>query len=496
MALRLHNTRTRTVEPFRTLEPNHARIYVCGLTPSAEGHLGHARSFLFFDVLRRYLEHPRNGYRVTFVKNVTDIDDRSIAAAQREGTTYDRIIARYYDAFRVSMERLGVREPDEEPFATDFIPQIVEMIEELIARDFAYVTGDGVYYRVTAFPRYGQLSGKNVDELLVGARIAENEQKHDPLDFALWKFAKPGEPSWPSPWGEGRPGWHIECSAMSRALLGVPFDLHGGGYDLIFPHHENEIAQSEPLMDAPPMAVMWSHGGLLNFEGRKMSKSLGNFEPLSALLDRHDPLAIRLLFLSTGYQKPMNFTEDSIAGAKTALERLQKAAYRFREAARSAPSVGSGIDAGEVFAALDNDMDTSSALGALFKLANSAQTIIADGNAGAALAVLRDAGAILGIGPAFEDAALDTFSTENRVRSVLSALDDDFVDRLAARLGDAVHLNGHAPKPAIEAVIAARNAARKAKDFALSDRLRDALAAEGIALKDSKEGTTWTATGA
>ncbi|MDB5094962.1 MAG: cysteine--tRNA ligase [Candidatus Eremiobacteraeota bacterium] len=496
MALRLYNTRTRTVEPFRTLEPNHARIYVCGLTPSAEGHLGHARSFLFFDVLRRYLEHPRNGYRVTFVKNVTDIDDRSIAAAQREGTTYDRIIARYYDAFRASMERLGVREPDEEPFATDFIPQIVEMIGELIARDFAYVTGDGVYYRVAAFPRYGQLSGKNVDELLVGARIAENEQKHDPLDFALWKFAKPGEPSWPSPWGEGRPGWHIECSAMSRALLGVPFDLHGGGYDLIFPHHENEIAQSEPLMDAPPMAVMWSHGGLLNFEGRKMSKSLGNFEPLSALLDRHDPLAIRLLFLSTGYQKPMNFTEESIAGAKTALERLQKAAYRFREAARTEPSGGSGVNADEVFAALDNDMDTSSALGALFKLANAVQTIVAEGNAGAALAVLRDAGAILGIGPAFDDAALDAFSTESRVRTVLSTLDDGFVERLAARLGDAVHLNGHAPEPAIEAVIAARIAARKAKDFALSDKFRDALAAEGIALKDSKEGTTWTAAGA
>ncbi len=249
-------------------------------------------------------------------------------------------------------------------------------------------------------------------------------------------------------------------------------------------------------MDAPPMAVMWSHGGLLNFEGRKMSKSLGNFEPLSALLDRHDPLAIRLLFLNTGYQKPMNFTEDSIAGAKTALERLQKAAYRFREAARSAPSDGSGIDTGEVFAALDNDMDTSSALGALFKLANAAHTIVAEGNAGAALAVLRDAGGILGIGPAFDDAALDALSTESRVRSVLSALDDGVVERLAARLGDAVHLNGHVPEPAIEAVIAARNAARKAKDFALSDKLRDALAAEGIALKDSKEGTTWTAAGA
>jgi cysteinyl-tRNA synthetase len=334
MALRLYNTRTRAVEPFRTLEPGHARIYVCGLTPSAEGHLGHARSFLFFDVLRRYLEHPHNGYRVTYVKNVTDIDDRAIATAKAEGTSFDRVVARFYESFRDSMRKLGVREPDQEPYATHFIPQIVEMIAELIERGFAYVSEDGIYYDVAKFPRYGALSGKNVEELLVGARIAENEHKRDPLDFALWKFAKPDEPRWESPWGAGRPGWHIECSAMARSLLGVPFDLHGGGYDLIFPHHENEIAQSEPLMDAPPMAVMWLHGGLLNFEGRKMSKSLGNFEPLSALLVRHDPLAIRLLFLTTGYQKPMNFTEESIAGAKTGLERLQKAAYRLREAGR------------------------------------------------------------------------------------------------------------------------------------------------------------------
>ncbi|HYW55001.1 MAG TPA: cysteine--tRNA ligase, partial [Dongiaceae bacterium] len=223
MSLRLYNTRTHALEELTPLEPDHVRVYVCGLTPSAEGHLGHARSFLFFDVLRRYLENPRNGYRVTFVKNVTDIDDRSIATAQREGTTFDVVVKRFYDAFRESMRILNVREPDEEPYATHFIPQIVEMIGELIATGHAYVSEDGIYYAVATFPRYGALSGKHVDELLVGARIAENEHKRDPLDFALWKFAKPGEPHWDSPWGAGRPGWHIECSAMSRALLGVPF---------------------------------------------------------------------------------------------------------------------------------------------------------------------------------------------------------------------------------------------------------------------------------
>ena len=496
MALKLYNTRTRAIEPFRTLEPGHARIYVCGLTPSAEGHLGHARSFLFFDVLRRYLEHPRNGYRVTFVKNVTDVDDRSIATAKAEGTTFDRVVERFYTSFRESMRTLGVREPDAEPYATAYVPQIVEMIGELIERGFAYVSEDGIYYDVAKFPRYGALSGKHVDELLVGARIAENEHKRDPLDFALWKFAKPDEPRWDSPWGAGRPGWHIECSAMSRALLGVPFDLHGGGYDLIFPHHENEIAQSEALMDAPPMAVQWAHGGLLNFEGRKMSKSLGNFEPLSALLQRHDPVAIRLLFLQTGYQKPMNFTEESIASAKTALERLQKAAFRLRAAGgTSAGAPWEYPAAAEVFAALDNDMDTSSALAVLFGVAGGAAAHVERGEAAAALAFLRDAAALLGIGPAFADDALDALDEGAQTRGLLAALDAGFVERLAARVGGAVHLNGHPPEAAIEAVIAARNAARKNKDFALSDTLRDALAAEGIALKDSKDGTTWTAGG-
>jgi cysteinyl-tRNA synthetase len=503
MPLRLFNTRTHALEPLEPLEPGHVRIYVCGLTPSAEGHLGHARSFLFFDVLRRYLEHPRNGYRVSFVKNVTDIDDRSIATAQREGTTFDVVVKRYYDSFRESMRILNVREPDEEPYATHFIPQIAAMIGELIATGHAYVSEDGIYYAVTTFPRYGALSGKNVDELLVGARIAENEHKRDPLDFALWKFAKPGEPQWASPWGAGRPGWHIECSAMSRALLGVPFDVHGGGYDLIFPHHENEIAQSEPLMPAPPMAVMWVHGGLLNFDGRKMSKSLGNFEPLSQLLKRHDPLAIRLLFLQTGYRKPMNFTEDSIAGVKRQLRRLQLSASALAAAARERldaatayerlGSVGgrtgsAAVDA--IFGALDDDMDTARAVGLLIGLVRERQHEVP---AAITLAIVRDIAAILGLESAFTDEALAAAQTDIADSDALPA---DFVDRLRARVGDALHLNGDSPEAVIRAVIDARAAARTNKDFALGDRLRDALAAEGVALKDSKDGTTWTAAGA
>jgi cysteinyl-tRNA synthetase len=490
MPLRLYNTRTHRADALHPLEPDHVRIYVCGLTPSAEAHLGHARSFLFFDVLRRYLEHPRNSYRVTYVQNVTDIDDRSIATAAREGTTYDAIVARYYGAFKESMRVLGVREPDREPYATKYIPQIVEMIGQLVERGYAYATEDGVYYDVSAFPRYGELSGKNIDELLVGARIAENEHKRDPLDFALWKFAKPGEPQWESPWGSGRPGWHIECSAMSRALLGVPFDLHGGGYDLIFPHHENEIAQSEPLMDHPPMAEMWVHGGLLNFEGRKMSKSLGNFEPLADLVKRHDPLAIRLLFLHTGYRKPMNFTEESISGAKTALERLRRgyAVLSGEIASAAAPAAGGdGVAAYETrfFDALDDDMNTAGALGVLFDLVSGLGRHPDAGQREGGSIFLRDALGVLGLGPLVD---------RPLVAEQALVLHPALVERLRARLGDVLHFNGvPSPEAAIQLVIEARAVARKNKDFALGDRLRDALAAEGIVLKDSKDGTTWTA---
>jgi cysteinyl-tRNA synthetase len=453
MSLRLYNTRTRAVAPFVPLVDGEVRIYVCGLTPSAEAHLGHARSFLFFDVLRRYLAHPRNGYRVTYVQNVTDIDDRSIAAAHAEGRTVEEIVGTYYGSFKAAMRTLGVREPDLEPHATQHIDAIVDMIAELLASGHAYATDDGVYYSVKSFPRYGALAHRDVDELLVGARIAENEHKHDPLDFALWKFAKPGEPQWPAPWGAGRPGWHIECSAMSRELLGLPFDIHGGGTDLIFPHHENEIAQSEPLM--PPhqhMANVWVHGAMLNFDGKKMSKSLGNFEPLTALLARHDPLAIRLLFLQTGYRKPMNFTEDALAAAGSAAAKLRKAYDAARE--RGVPAAAEVRE--RFFACLDDDMNTAGALGALFEA-------LADVDA----PLLEEALGVLGVGDIL---------TRDLVEAPAASVDPAIVARVAQ-------------------LIEERNAARRARDFALADRLRDVLSAEGIVLTDGKDGTTWTVAG-
>ncbi len=464
--MRVYNTRTRGVEPFSPLDASRVRIYVCGLTPSAEAHLGHARSFLFFDVLRRYLKHK--GYDVTYVQNVTDIDDRSINRAKETGEDWYKIVTDYYASFKRSMARLGVQDPDEEPYATHFIPQIIRMIEELVEKGYAYVAKDGVYYRVSKFPRYGQLANRNIEELEAGARIEVDEFKEDPLDFALWKFAKPGEPKWPSPWGEGRPGWHIECSAMSHELLdpqGEGFDIHGGGADLIFPHHENEVAQSEPLMKHPPMANVWMHGGLLLFDNQKMSKSLGNFEPLYELLDRHDPQAIRLLFLQTGYRKVMNFTEESVRAAEAALERLKKT-YR-RLVTSSVPENSDPILRHLMEEALDDDINTAVALSEL---------LMYEGNSAHEFAYWLD---ILGLTPS--DAWL-----EERKRE----LPTDFVQRLQAALQ--IPLNGESPEGAIAKVIDLRSQARANKNWAESDRLRDVLAQCGVALKDSKEGTTWS----
>ena len=476
MPLRLYNTRTRAVEPFVPLRSGSVRIYVCGLTPSAQAHLGHARSFLIFDVLRRYLAHL--GLAVTYVQNVTDIDDRSINRAIETGEDWREIVRGYYDAFKISMRTLGVRDPDEEPFATGYIPQIIAMIEELVAREYAYVSKEGVYYRVSRFPAYGALSNRNVEELELGSRVEIDEAKDNPLDFALWKFAKPGEPSWESPWGAGRPGWHIECSAMSRALLdadGEGFDIHGGGADLIFPHHENEIAQSEPLMQRPPMANVWVHGGLLLFDNRKMSKSLGNFEPLSQLLERHDPQAIRLLFLQTGYSKVMNFTEESVSAATTLLRRMQ-ADWRGRNASGTldipARNPGGAL-VSAVEAALDNDLNTAAAVAAIV------------GHRDASTAELGYALTLLGLEP---DAGW--------LAEPQRELPADFIERLRQKVAADVRLDGvQTPRDAIALVVERRNRARTEKDFAASDRLRDALAACGVILKDAKDGTTWNIAG-
>ena len=487
MPLKLYNTRTRRTEVFTPLHGTRVRMYVCGLTPSAEAHAGHARSFLFFDVLRRYLIH--RGYDVTYVQNVTDIDDRSIARARETGENWHDIVKGFYAGFKTSMRRLNVREPDVEPYATDYIPQIQTMIRELIASGHAYASKDGIYYEVATFERYGKLSGRNVDELKSGARIEIDEEKRDPLDFALWKFAKPQEPTWPfEGFGDGRPGWHIECSAMARTILdpeGLGFDIHGGGADLIFPHHENEIAQSEPLMGHPPMANMWLYGGLLLHDNRKMSKSLGNFEPLSELLNRFDPQALRLLFLRTGYSKVMNYTDESIASANTELEKLKKAYRTLRDGTQpSASDLRSTGLVGRIEGALDEDMNLSVALAELVAFASGVERYAESAGRAIALYEYTYALELLGIVPN------DAWSIEPR-----ATLPEGFLARLQDELGSEISLNGETAEEAIARVIARRDEARSGKDWAASDRLRDALLRCGVLIKDAKGETTWTVAG-
>ena len=483
--LKLYNTRTRNVEAFEPLRARDVRIYVCGLTPSAQAHLGHARSFLFFDVLRRYLKH--RDFRVTYVQNVTDVDDRSINAAKGTGEDYHSIVDRYYAEFKASMRKLDVLEYDAEPFATEYVEPIQTMIRQLVAGGHAYPSQDGIYYRVATFRTYGRLANRNIEELEAGARVEVDEHKEDPLDFALWKFAKPNEPRWPfDPYGDGRPGWHIECSAMARTLLdpeGTGFDIHGGGADLIFPHHENEIAQSEPLMARPPMANFWVHGGLLLFDNRKMAKSLGNFEPLSDLLERHDPQAIRWLFLQTGYRKVMNFTEDSIAAAAVGLGRV-KAAYRTLALANGAKEAQSPELDARMETALDDDMNTAAALAVLYDFAGRSETSYE--RLGYWLGVL-------GVAP--NDSWLEEAAAElapdfgEQLRRALQSLGQDRGETIdAARSA----IEGLTPLEAIERIVVLRNDARRAKDWSASDKLRDVLARCGIEINDSKEGTTWS----
>jgi cysteinyl-tRNA synthetase len=483
--LKLYNSRTRTVEPFVPLRDGQARIYVCGLTPSARAHLGHARSFLFFDLLRRYLTH--RGYAVTYVQNVTDIDDRSIAEGNANGEDYHAIIDRNYAEFKASMRKLGVMEFDHEPYATHYIAEIQAAIQGLIAAGHAYVARDGIYYRVSSFARYGALSNRNIGELEAGARVEVDEAKDDPLDFALWKFAKPREPKWPfAPYGDGRPGWHIECSAMSRALLdpqGLGFDIHGGGADLIFPHHENEIAQSEPLMTQPPMANMWLHGGLLLFENKKMSKSLGNYEPLSDLLERHDPLAIRLSLLQTSYSKVKNFTEESVGAAAVTLRQVKKAYRLLMAAGKPEPTdLHATGYVQRVEAELDEDMNTSAALAVILDFASNAEATAA--RAGSASTAYEFAYLLTLIGLAPDDRWLNEAPAE---------LPSDLIDRLPSDLLALV--DGASRQTAVERIVVLRSQARSDKNWAESDRLRDVLATCGVVLKDSKDGTTWTAAG-
>ncbi len=461
MTLRIHNTLTRRLEDFVPLQPGHVRMYVCGITVYDLCHLGHARMALAFDTAYRWL--LASGWRVTYVRNITDIEDKIIKRAVERGISIRALTDEMIAAMHRDFAALGLAPPTHEPRATDYVPQMLSIIGQLEAKGLAYrAEGGDVNFAVRRFAGYGKLSGKSLDELRAGERVAVLGDKEDPLDFVLWKAAKPSEPAdaqWPSAYGMGRPGWHIECSAMSCALLGEPFDLHGGGMDLQFPHHENEIAQSEGASGGA-FVQTWMHNGFLNIDNEKMSKSLGNFFTIADVLKKFDGQSVRFFMLRTHYRSPFNFSDTVLEEARTALRRL----YNALQAAGSPAAAAidwTGTEAAAFKAAMDDDFNTPGALAVLFELAGQANRGLPQ-----AAVLLRSLGGVLGI-------------LESDPRTYLQA-----EDAAAAAVGGV-------DAAAIEARIQARAAAKAARDFAGADRIRDELAAQGIVLKDSAQGTTW-----
>ncbi len=465
--LRIHNSLTGRRETFEPLEPGHARMYVCGITVYDHVHVGHARSQIAFDIARRWLR--ASGYRVTYVRNITDIDDKILARARERGEPFEALTERFIAAMDEDFAALGIEKPDHEPRATAYIAEIVAMIGALVERGFAYVGADGdVFYAVARFANYGRLSGKKLEDLRAGARVEVDEAKRDPLDFVLWKRAKPDEPAWDSPWGMGRPGWHIECSAMAVALLGPAFDIHGGGMDLKFPHHENEIAQSCAACDAP-FATLWMHNGFVRVDDEKMSKSLGNFFTVREVLPRLRPEVLRAFLLASHYRAPVNYTDDNLRQADASLQRLYLALRDVEPAPRFDPGEPS-----QAFAeAMNDDFNTPGAIAALQGAArelNVAKSAGEGPRAAALAAELRHLGGLLGL---------------------LGHPASTWLEAPSSLLSGATPAAGVLVAEEIERRIADRIEARRQRNWAESDRIRDELAADGILLEDGATGTTW-----
>ncbi len=455
--LSIYNTLSKAKAPLVPLQGNQVRMYVCGMTVYDFCHIGHARVMVAFDVVARWLR--KCGYELTYVRNITDIDDKIIRRARDNGESFDALTGRMIAAMHEDEARLNVLRPDIEPRATEHIAGMHGMIQTLIDKGFAYAPGNGdVYYRVGRFAGYGKLSRRKIEDLKIGARIEVDEAKEDPLDFVLWKAAKPGEPSWESPWGAGRPGWHIECSVMSTCCLGETFDIHGGGPDLVFPHHENEIAQSEAAT-GKQYANAWMHAGAVRVDGEKMSKSLGNFFTIREVLEKYQPEVVRYLLVSSHYRSPINYSEESLKEAKGALDRF----YNGLKGLPTVASSGGDAFAERFAAAMNDDFNSPEACAVLFEMVREVNRLReADLHAAAGLAArLKELAEVLG---------------------VLQLEPDAFLQSDAQGKVDAAE---------VEALVSARLQARADKNWAESDRIRDQLAAMGVVLEDSKGGTTW-----
>ena len=467
MTLSIYNTLGGQREPFTPLDGKHVKMYVCGMTPKREPHIGHARLFVAMDMIRRYLTYQ--GYEVEHIQNITDVDDKIIAAAEREGVTPDEVAQMYTDAYDAVMGNLNVLRPHAYPKVTETLPQIIAMIEGLIEKQAAYEAEEAVYFSVERFPSYGALSTRTEESgIQAGAsgRVDDEPGKRDPRDFALWKPAKPGEPWWQSPWGQGRPGWHIECSTMIYETLGEQIDIHGGGADLIFPHHENEIAQSEAFTGKAPFTKYWLHSGLLTINGQKMAHSLGNFITIEDILEEYGGPVLRLYLLSVHYRSPLTYASDSLEQARAGMARLTGAMRVQSNGSESADSdlaeATSQAESG-FFAAMDSDFNSAGALGQLYELVRE----------------------INRMGPSAQPATLA--AAQETLVNLADILGIDLQEMLEAELaagdGDAAGF--------IELLVELRADLRRERQFALADKVREQLAELGIALEDSAGGTTW-----
>ncbi len=461
MSLQVYNSIKRQKEPFEPLVAGHVGMYVCGVTVYDVCHVGHARVMVAFDIIYRWLRQL--GYEVNYVRNFTDVDDKIIARANERGIGIEALTKSMIADFHADIDALGCLRPSSEPCATAHLAEMIAMIQSLADKGYAYVSDSGdVHYSVRKFEAYGRLSGKNIDDLEAGSRVDVDASKRDPLDFVLWKMSKAGEPAWPSPWGMGRPGWHIECSAMSCGHLGDTFDIHGGGMDLKFPHHENEIAQA-CAANGGGFARYWLHNGFVNINAEKMSKSLGNFFTIREVLERYHPEVLRMFMLGTHYRSPLDFSDSALDVAKAGLDRLYETARRCQEAGIGGQGPGVGDQEEETaphfIAAMNDDFNTPEALAVLFDTCRALNKALDTG---------KDAAALI--------------SQFNAMAGLLGIVQHDV---------GAWFQGGDVDASAIDALIAERLAARKGRDFARADAIRDELAAQGIALEDGPAGTTW-----
>jgi cysteinyl-tRNA synthetase len=466
MALRIFNTLSGEKEIFTPLTAGEVRMYVCGVTVYDTSHVGHARSLITFDVIFRYLKF--SGHRVEFVRNFTDVDDKIISKANQEKVSWEKITERYIEEYYRDGEMLGLLRPTAEPRATLHIPEIIALIERLEAKELAYRVNGDVYFPVQRFPGYGRLSGKKIEELEAGARVEVDERKKSPLDFALWKSSKPGEPTWDSPWGPGRPGWHIECSAMSTKYLGQPFDIHGGGRDLMFPHHENEIAQSEGAFGVP-LARYWIHNGLLTVNGEKMSKSLGNFFTIQEILEAHDAAALRHLFMGSHYRSPMDFSTEALEEAGRATDRIHETLERASQSLKLEAIVVPEAGLMDAFRReMDDDFNTPRALALIFDEARALNRSLDEKKP---KGVERRAAAL------------------RSMCDALGLLHEGYFERKKERWLK----KGIVNREEIESLIARRDGARREKNWPEADRIREQLREIGVLIEDTPGGTLWKA---